>query len=68
MVGFSRSNPDEARATDEVATALQSYRDGTTFEKLMQDHKERFKDGSSILAAIDLLIQEGKVTLLFSKK
>jgi hypothetical protein len=58
MAGFSRSNPDEARS-------LQSYKDGVTFEQLMEDHKERFKDGNSILAAIDLLIREGKVTLRY---
>jgi hypothetical protein len=46
-------------ATDEVYGYVLAYPDGITVRKLMQDH-ERLKDPNSVLAAIDLLREEGE--------
>src|SRR5882724_6093453 len=59
MALYSRSVPHESRAADDVQRTVQRYPDGVTFEELMRDNPQ--KDRSSILAAIELLIEEGKI-------
>src|SRR5689334_1605405 len=61
MALYSRSVPHESRAADEVQNAVQRYPQGVTFEDLMQGNPHRLQDRSSVLAAIELLIEEGKL-------
>jgi hypothetical protein len=60
MALYSRSLAHQSRATNEIHNLLQAYPDGVTVRKLMQDNDERLKDPRPVLAAIELLIEEGK--------
>jgi hypothetical protein len=60
MALYSRSLAHQSRATNEIHNLLQAYPDGVTVRKLMQDNEERLKSPDSVLAAIDLLVEEGK--------
>jgi predicted ATPase len=62
MANYSRSIPHQSRAADEVHDIVQRYPKGVTFEDLMRSNSKRFKDRNSVLAAIELLIEEGKIT------
>jgi predicted ATPase len=61
MALYSRSVPHESRAADEVQNVVQRYPQGVTFEDLMRGNPHRLKDRNSVLAAIELLIEEGKL-------
>jgi hypothetical protein len=58
---YRRSSPQESRAADKVYELISTHRNGVTFYDLMQDHPNEISDNSSVLAAIDLLREEGKV-------
>jgi galactokinase len=60
MALYSRLLAHQARATDEIHNMLQAYPDGVTVGQLMRDNHERLKDPNSVLAAIDLLVEESK--------
>jgi hypothetical protein len=61
MAHYSRNVAHESRATDEVYSLIQGYPNGVTLNQLMSDNPDRLKDVRSVLAAIDLLTEEGKV-------
>jgi hypothetical protein len=66
MSFFSRNVDSDDRATHAVHIALLSYSPalqiaGISVADLLRDHKERLPDVDSILAAIDLLAEEGKI-------
>jgi hypothetical protein len=61
-------NEDEARAVEEVSAALQGYKEPVTLDRFMLDHKERFKDARSVMAAVELLAEDGKVTIYVQRK
>lgn len=61
MALYSRSIPHQSRAADEVQNIVQRYSQGVTFKELMRGNPHRLKDESSVLAAIELLIEEGKL-------
>lgn len=61
MALYSRSIAHQARATDQIYRLLQTYANGVTVRKLMQDNEEFLKAPNSVLASIDLLVEEGKI-------
>lgn len=61
MSGYSRSIPQQSRAADQICVFVQTYPDGVTIRRLMADNAEYLKDANSVLAAVDLLVEEGKV-------
>lgn len=61
MAQYSRLVPNQSRSTNEIHALILHYRDGVTLKKLMQDNSECLKDASSVIAAIGLLEEEGKV-------
>lgn len=61
MALYSRMMAHESRASDEVFSYLRAYPDGVTVRELMRDHQNRLKDTNTVLAAIDLLEEEGKI-------
>ena len=58
---YSRNIPHESRATDAVFTLLLNYPDGTTVRRLMADNADKLKDPNTVLAAIEVLQEEGKI-------
>jgi hypothetical protein len=68
MSGFLRSLPQDARATDLVEALLRSYPPerqlaGITVQDLLHDHQDQITDASSVIAAMDLLADEGNIRL-----
>lgn len=61
MALYSRDLPQESRAADKVYALISTHADGVTFYDLMHDHHDQICDNSSVLAAIGLLREEGKV-------
>jgi hypothetical protein len=61
MALYSRAVAHESRAADEIYGFISAYYAGVTVRKLMSDHPDRLKDSNSVLAAIDLLTEEGKI-------
>ncbi|HXB22241.1 MAG TPA: AAA family ATPase [Candidatus Solibacter sp.] len=61
MADYSRSVSHHSRAADKIQAIVQRYPEGVTFEELMRDKQECLKDRNSVLAAIRLLIEEGKI-------
>jgi hypothetical protein len=61
MSHYSRAIPHHSRAVDEVYTLISGYSEGVTFNRLLREHAARLKDGSSVIASIYLLMEEGKV-------
>jgi hypothetical protein len=62
MALYSRLSPQESRAADEVYRLIKTHANGVTFFELMRDHQEALSDSSSVLAAIGLLREEGKIS------
>jgi hypothetical protein len=68
MSVFLRSLPQDARATDLVEGLLRSYPlkrqlVGITVQDLLRDHQDQITDASSVIAAMDLLADEGNIRL-----
>src|ERR1700761_6438139 len=61
MALYSRSIPHQSRAADEIQKLVRQYSQGVTVNELMRSNPDRLKDASSVLAAIELLIEEGKL-------
>lgn len=66
MSGFLRTLPQHARVADLVEGLLRSYPlelqlIGITVQDLLRDHQDQIKDASSVIAALDLLAEEGKI-------
>jgi len=66
MAAYSRLLSWEARATDEVLALLINYSaerrvQGITVKELVRDYPNRLKDYRSVIAAVDLLSDEGRV-------
>jgi hypothetical protein len=66
MAYYSRSISHQDRATDEVHALLLAYPtirqlEGITVKELLWDHPDRLKCDISVIAAVDLLTEEGKV-------
>jgi hypothetical protein len=61
MAHYSRSIAHQSRAADTVYSLIRPYSFGVTVRQLMSEHSDRLKDANSVLAAIDLLAEEGKV-------
>jgi hypothetical protein len=66
MAHYSRNISHQARATDEVDALLLAYPpirklEGITIKELLRDHPGRLKSDISVIAAVDLLTEEGKV-------
>jgi hypothetical protein len=72
MSGFLRSLPQDARATDLVEDLLRSYplkqqMVGITVQDLMRDHQNQITERTSLIAAMELLADEGSIRLGRSK-
>ena len=65
MSKYLRSIAHQSRATDEIYCLLQPYEDGVTVRQLMRDNE--MKDANTVLAALDLLVEEGKIRRETSK-
>ena len=61
MALYSRDSPQESRAADKVLVLISGHPNGVTFIDLIHRHRDEISDWSSVLAAIDLLREEGKV-------
>ena len=66
MAHYSRLISHQARATDQVHALLLDYPvirqlEGITVKELLRDHPEQLKSAVAVIAAVDLLIEEGKV-------
>src|SRR5258708_90994 len=61
MAIYSRSVPSQSRTADKVQRIIQRYPEGVTFEELMRNNPEHLKNRSSVLAAIELLIDQEKI-------
>jgi len=66
MAHYSRNIAHESRAADQVLAKLLSYPlkrqvQGVTVKKLLRDHPDQLKSDISVIAALDLLTEEGKV-------
>jgi hypothetical protein len=66
MAHYSRSISHQSLAADEVQALLFSYpigrqAIGITIKELLRDYPERLKSDISVIAAVDLLTEEGKV-------
>lgn len=61
MANYSRSIASQSRDADLLEDLIQRYPSGVTFEDLMRGNKKRLKDRSAALAAIELLLKEGKL-------
>ena len=66
MAYYSRTISHQARATDEVHAVLLAYpptrqAEGITVKNLLWDHPARLKSDIAVIAALDLLTEEGKV-------
>lgn len=61
MALYSRLIPHQKRAADQIHSMILRYPDGVTVRTLMKDNSEFLKDPNSVLAAIDLLVKEGKI-------
>jgi hypothetical protein len=62
MALFDRRVPQESRAADKVYELIIGHLYGVTFNELMQLHPDHLSDRSSVLSAINLLREEGKLT------
>lgn len=68
MSGFVGTLPQHRRAADQVEGLLRSYpleRQllGITVQDLLRDHQDQITDASSVIAALELLVGEGKIRL-----
>lgn len=68
MALYSRLVPSQARTTDQVLALLMNYPAerrvlGVTVGDVMRDHSDRLTNPSSVLAAVDLLSEEGIVSV-----
>jgi hypothetical protein len=66
MAIFSRDEPHESIAANQVEDALLTYPflhqcGGITFNELLNDHSSRLKCYTSLWCATELLAEEGKV-------
>ncbi len=66
MAYYSRKISHQSRATDQVHSVLSAYPlqrqlDGITVKELLCEHPERLKSDIGVIAAVDLLTEEGKV-------
>jgi hypothetical protein len=61
MGQYSRLEPSEAEGADLVHALVLRHPEGITAGRLMRNYKDRLKDYRSILAAAELLADEGKV-------
>jgi hypothetical protein len=61
-VGFySRQNAEQSRLTDEVYAVIQRYKSVDLNGRLTEETKQGAR---SILAALDLLVEEGKIEII----
>ena len=63
---FSRSNPDQSRITDQVYAVIERH--GSVMQGAGVLSEETNLDTRSILAALDLLEQEGKIVRRITPK
>jgi hypothetical protein len=66
MAHYTRSTPHQARASDQVQALLSAYPSarqeyGITVKEFLWEHPDQLKCAASVIAAIDLLTEEGKV-------
>jgi hypothetical protein len=67
MAHYSREIPHQSRAADQVLALLLAYPharrvgEGITVRELLRDHPEQLKSAASVIAALDLLTEEGQV-------
>jgi hypothetical protein len=66
MAYYSRDISYQARATDQVESVLRTYPfdrqlHGITVKELLWEHSDRLKSDIAVIAAVDLLTEEGKV-------
>ena len=66
MAHYSRNISYQARATEEVHALLLAYPpirqlEGITVKELLCDHPDHLKSDIGVIAAADLLTEEGKV-------
>ena len=62
MSQYSRSIASHARTTDKIYGLILAYPSDVTVRRLMDDNPGKLRDSNSVLAAIDLLEKEGKVS------
>ena len=65
MAHYLSSDPEQMKAKDEVYAALQHFEGKATHEQLGQYTKQ---DLRHVLAAIEYLIEEGKIGVIVTRK
>jgi hypothetical protein len=65
MAHYLSSNPEQMKLKDEVYAALQHFEGNATHEELGQYTKQ---DLWHVLAAIEYLIEEGKIGVIVTRK
>jgi hypothetical protein len=63
---YSRQNAEQSRLTDEVYAVIQRHNSLVLGTGVLTQETEQ--DQRSILAALDLLVEEGKVTITLTPK
>jgi len=59
---ISRDDPAMSQAANEVQALIRLHPEGVTFPELMKAHADRVSVEDAVLASIELLLHEGKIS------
>lgn len=64
MALYSRSVAHQSRGADYVFALICGYENGVSLKQLMHDHPERLRDAGAVWCCIQLLLEEGRISVI----